>query len=276
MLDSSALNSGRGWITMRIRPACILLLLMPVFALMTWSASYAESGKDRFRGWDYLVDRLRKEGFSDQRLLSVFGDPRMPRYEDIPFAAAPREHEAMYADFTSPIKIKRGRKCLQDHGPSFRRAEQLFFVPRHVVAAILLIETQCGDFTGKSLIINRLARMASLNNPRNIEKNLKRLRETDPSITHEQLEKRADYLDSIFFPEVAALIRLDEQGKVKIFSLYGSYAGAFGLSQFLPSTFIRYAVDGNRDGIVDLMTIDDAIWSISHFLSAEGWETTSF
>ena len=115
--------------------------------------------------------------------------------------------------------------------------------------------------------------MASLNEPDNIEWNVQRLSNSESSPTFEQLEARANYLHQIFYPEVLALLKLTEQQGLDVFSIRGSYAGAFGLPQFLPSTYLRYATDGNKDGIIDLMNTDDAIWSISHFLSAEGWNS---
>ncbi len=242
---------------------------LALFILLASSVMADDSGP--YRGWDYLVKRLMNSGFSEQYLRSVFGDPRMPKHEEIPFSTAPKEREEMYADFLSKKKIDRGLNCLQANYPAFHKAEQLFNVSRFVIAAILLVETQCGDYTGKSLIINRLARMASLNEPDNVERNYKRLHALDDSVTLEQLEKRAAYLDTVFFPEVESLLKLNLDGRLNVFSLYGSYAGAFGLPQFLPGTYMRHAADGDRDGRVDLMNIHDAVWSIAHYLSAEGW-----
>ena len=232
---------------------------------------HAQAQTGPYRGWDYLVTRLREDGFSDAQLQSVFGSPRMPEHEEIGFALAPKEHAVMYAIFTTPKKIDRAVRCLKENASAFKKAEQLFHVPRTVIAAILLIETQCGDNTGRELVVNRLARMASLNEPSNVKKNYERLKKSDPTVTLGALEQRADYLDEVFYPEVVALLRLTQHEKMDIFSIKGSTAGAFGLGQFLPSTFLRYAADGNRDGVIDLLNPEDAVWSVAHYLSAEGW-----
>ena len=52
----------------------------------------------------------------------------------------------------------------------------------------------------------------------------------------------------------------------------GSWAGAFGICQFIPSSYVRFAVDGNGDGVIDLFDFRDAVASIANYLKAHGWE----
>ena len=53
--------------------------------------------------------------------------------------------------------------------------------------------------------------------------------------------------------------------------MHGSWAGAFGLPQFIPTTFINFAVDGNNDGKIDIFSVSDAVFSIGNYLRANGW-----
>ena len=58
---------------------------------------------------------------------------------------------------------------------------------------------------------------------------------------------------------------------VPIFDLKGSWAGAFGICQFLPSSYLNWAVDGNDDGNINLYEMDDAIFSVANYLINHGW-----
>jgi membrane-bound lytic murein transglycosylase B len=64
------------------------------------------------------------------------------------------------------------------------------------------------------------------------------------------------------------------QGVVNVFALKGSWAGAFGLSQFLPSSFLRLALDGNGDGNIDLFSLPDAAHSVGNYLKGHGWTSS--
>lgn len=246
----------------------------PSFKPPVGNKAYSNS-TGNYRGWDYLANRLKKDGFTDEMLIHVFSDERMPLHEEIPFAVAPREHEAMYAGFTTKKNIARGFRCLREHSSAFAREERAYGVQRYVVASILLVETLCGDNTGKSQIFNKLARLASLSEPENVEWNFERLRQEDPSVTLAQVRERAAYLDQTFYPEVVSLITLASRENMDVLSIYGSSAGAFGVPQFLPSTYLKYAIDSNKDGKADIHEIDDAIFSVGHFLSSEGWKASS-
>ncbi|MFW5663030.1 MAG: lytic transglycosylase domain-containing protein, partial [Bacteroidota bacterium] len=59
---------------------------------------------------------------------------------------------------------------------------------------------------------------------------------------------------------------------IDIMNLEGSWAGAFGISQFLPSSYINWAVDGDDNGIIDLFTLEDAVFSVGNYLKVNGWD----
>ena len=74
--------------------------------------------------------------------------------------------------------------------------------------------------------------------------------------------------------ELLCLVRLSEQGKVDLTRLKGSWAGAFGMPQFIPTSFEAYGVDWDRDGRVDLDTLSDAAASAANYLHSHGWKKT--
>lgn len=228
-----------------------------------------------FRGWDFLVQKLRQDGVNESLVRAIYQDKRMPRFSDIPFSLQPRESHAMYVRFLAagPLSIARG--FLDRHKRLFSESERTFGVSRNIIAAIFLVETQVGAVTGRELVINRLSRLASIAEPNNLLFNYERLKKLDDSVTFERVKDRANYLEETFFPEVKALLEIARRQRIDLLELRGSGAGAFGIPQFLPSSYLRFGVDANRDGLISLFHESDAIWSTANYLSSMGWNDAS-
>lgn len=225
------------------------------------------------KGWDYLAGLMVSAGFLRHEVEQLFSDPRMPGFDTVFFSLNPRESAAMYRDFTRDNKrLLTGAEFLRRNEKYFSAAEKKYQVSRYVVAAILLVETNFGEFTGKSIVFHRLARLASVRDPKNLAESLAREQEKDPSVTLAQMDNRGKYLEETFFPEIKALVTLSKAGDMDVFDLRGSSAGAFGMAQFLPSSFLKFGVDGNNDGTISLYTAPDAITSVAHYLAAAGWK----
>jgi len=225
-----------------------------------------------YQGWDYLAQKLIAAGTSETEVASIFSDPRMPPRTPVPFKLKPRETKQMYSSFTTEPRLKIARECLSTNHLAFESAEKTFHVSKYVLAALILIETHCGKIVGDNLIVNRLARVASVGEPKNITFNLELLKKEDPSTTREQVEERAAYLEKTFFPDLQAVFEVAERKNMDIFELKGSVAGAFGIPQFLPSSYLKFGIDGNHDGKVWLFDPEDAIPSAAHFLQFFGWK----
>jgi membrane-bound lytic murein transglycosylase B len=236
------------------------------------TAEQIPTNKNIFRGWGYLVSRLQTDGISKEQTKNIYNNPRMPRFETIYFSLNPKEHPRSYTQFSTPSKLKLARDFLQQNFQSFAHAERDLNVDRRAIAAILLVETNCGRFTGKDLIINRLSRLAAIGEPGNIRANYKIQKEKDNSIKLEDVISRARYLEETFYPEIPALIKIANKRKLDVFTVKGSPAGAFGIPQFLPSSYLKFGTDGNRDGIISLFSNNDAIWSTANYLAAFGWK----
>jgi len=224
-----------------------------------------------FRGWDYLVERLRHNGVSDHDLRAIYGSPRMPYFTFVPFSLRPREPASMYSGFAKPKYRQIGAEFIIRKRADFDTVEATLKVPREVVAAILVVESQIGKHTGSEMIIFRLSRLASANAPENLRHNYKLQKAKDRSITFEQVKKRGRYLEQTFLPEIPALISITKKNHVNPFDMKGSSAGAFGMPQFLPSAFIRYGIDGNKDGLISLHNEEDALWSTANYLANFGF-----
>lgn len=226
-------------------------------------------------GWDYLIDKLAADGVERRRAVAAFGDPRVAAFTGVDFGIAPAgERRALYRGFLRPDSIARAESCRLRHDAALRAAEEDYGVPASVVSAILHVETGCGRNTGRQPVFFRLARLAAAAAPRNVERNIARQYRGVPRAARPALERRvrerARAISAMFYPEVLALFRLPAHG-IDPLSLRGSGSGAFGMPQFLPSSYVRFAVDGDGNGRVSLYDPADAIASTANYLISHGW-----
>lgn len=261
---------------------CFIVVLVSLMALQPCMAERVASKMDgeatkfsysskKLSDWSFILDQLRNDGISSSLVSEVFGDPRFPKHTNIPFAAAPKESKRIYKGFYSKKNIAAAKSFLVKHQAILNRSEARYGVGRENIAALLLIESHYGKVTGKYNVANRLARVASAAEPKNVTYNYKRLKKDDPKLTFKEIEERAKYLNDLFYPELRILLKLHAIGRLDARSLKGSRAGAFGIPQFLPSSFAKFGVDGNGDGKVSLYDMEDAVFSASNYLASFGW-----
>ena len=147
--------------------------------------------------------------------------------------------------FLTEKNIKKGVEFWQTHAEILARAEKEFAVAPEIIVATLGVETRYGSNTGNYRVIDALSTLA-LEYPR-----------------------RSKY----FTAELKNFLLLTDQNKLDPLGVTGSYAGAIGLPQFMPSSYRSYAVDFTNDGSSDLVnSIDDAIGSIASYYSKHGWK----
>lgn len=227
---------------------------------------------DSWNGWDELVKKLKEDGIKEETLKDLYGDKNFPKFFQVPFRLSPVESYSMYGQFTNLTRLVRAREFLNNYRATLKAAEKIFDVEPEVVTAIIYVESDLGRNLGQELVLNRLSRIANIGTEENLIWNYNRLRTQDSSVTFEKVRDRASYLFETFYPEVKTLLELHENGFLDASSLRGSIAGAFGISQFLPRSFKNYAVDGNKNRIVSLFEIEDAIWSVANYFKAHGWK----
>jgi membrane-bound lytic murein transglycosylase B len=175
-----------------------------------------------------------------------------------------------YDQFSDRKLIAKALKYMLKHKRTLEDVQRQYGVDPEIITAILLVETKLGTYLGRSQILSTLSTMAALINPglRAI------LWEKTPStrrLSREKFEKKADRRSVWAYRELKALIKYAERERVDPVSLKGSYAGAMGICQFMPSNIIAYARDGNADGKIDLFDHADAIVSAANYLKQYGW-----
>ena len=145
----------------------------------------------------------------------------------------------------TPQTILLGQQFLLRHAAALAKAEAQFHIPPAVITAILGIETRYGQYLGNYPVAEVIATHAFYHPARNAE----------------------------FAAELTEFLLYVREHSIDPLSLHGSYAGAFGIPQFLPSSARRYAVDFDGKGAADLFQVEDAIGSVGRFLQQKGgWQ----
>jgi len=159
--------------------------------------------------------------------------------------------------FISQQRIDGGRAFIAEHREQLARVEAQYGVPAEVIVAILGVETNWGGSTGNASVLDALYTLA-FNYPR----------------THlPDKIARENQREAFFRDELAQLMKLGKETGLDITTLTGSYAGAMGWGQFMPSSYRLYAVDGDGDGMRDLFNdLDDVFASVAnYFVKKGGW-----
>ncbi|MFH1814625.1 MAG: lytic murein transglycosylase B [Pseudomonadota bacterium] len=205
------------------------------------------AGRDDVRA--FCAELADAHGFDAGWLLTQF-EPVQPQPRVIELIRPPtkpgvRSWQRYRGRFVEPLRIREGRAFMDEYVTTLARAEQQYGVPPHVVTAIIGVETIYGRHTGNFPVIGALATLAFDYPPR----------------------------AELFRRELGELFLLARDQNRDVASYRGSYAGALGYPQFLPSSWRRYAVDFDNDGRVDLIDSPiDAIGSVAAYLKEHGWE----
>ena len=159
--------------------------------------------------------------------------------------------------FITQARIDGGKKFLAEHRDELMRVQQRTGVPAEVIVAIIGVETSYGGNTGNHRVLDALYTLAFYY-PRS----------GDPAKLEREVRRELFFRD-----ELAKAFVLARDEKLDITTLKGSYAGAMGMGQFMPSSYLDYAVDGNGDGRRDLFnSYDDVFSSIAnYFVKKGGW-----
>ena len=155
-----------------------------------------------------------------------------------------KSFEDYVATRVTPSRLKRGAQMLQRHAALFTRIEAQFGVPAPILTAIWGLETDFGGDTGKLPTVRVLATMAH------------DCRRTE-----------------LFQRELLAALQIIERGYLKPEEMRGAYAGELGQTQFLPSSYIKFAIDYDGDGRPNLIkSAPDVLASTANYLRGYGWK----
>lgn len=163
-----------------------------------------------------------------------------------------RDWAAYRARVVTPQRIEAGAAFMRTHAATLARAEAQYGVPPSIVVGILGVETIYGRNMGQFRVLDALATLAF-----------------DFPDSHPKKAQRQAY----FLTELQAFFAFCHSNGYDPLTLRGSYAGAMGLGQFMPSSWLQYAVDFDGSGRIDLFnSTEDAIGSVAHYFSVFQWK----
>ena len=155
--------------------------------------------------------------------------------------------------FIDPIRIAAGVKSWQANQAVLARAESQYGVPIDIIVGIIGVETIYGRDTGSFRVMDALTTLAF-----------------DFPASHPRAQERSDF----FKGEIEQFLTLQNRRGADPFEPKGSFAGAMGMPQFMPSSWVKYAVDFDGDGVIDLWNSPaDVIGSVANYFKAFNWQT---
>ena len=209
-----------------------------------------EANESDFNNWLISFKKLAiKNGISEKTLKSSFSNvrfiPKVIEYD----RRQPEFYEDTFTYINNRVtknKIKKGKSLYKNNYKLINEVENKFSVEKELLLALMGIETNFGKYLGKMDIISSLATLS--------------------------FDKRRS---KFFTNELLVLLQLIDKEIIDPKILYGSWAGAFGNFQFMPSTIISYAIDYNDNKTIELKKIDDSFASAANYINKIGWKKNS-
>lgn len=211
--------------------------------------SFATEQKQDFKTWlvAFRAD-AKAAGISENTLEAALGKLEQPEKRVVALDRNQPEFKRSLADYIANRVnnriVAKGRKMLKRYPTWLGRVEQRHKVQRRFLVSLWGIESQYGAHSGKLPVINSLA-----------------------SLSYDG--RRGEY----FRTELIDALHIIDDGHISLERMKGSWAGALGQCQFMPSTFRAYALDADGDGRINLWdSIPDVFASAANYLSASGWK----
>ena len=220
-------------------------LAVPVFAddektdkemqaeFLKWVMDFKKTAKQQYK----ISDKVLNEAFKDIQYKHniVKLDRNQPEFI--------KTFWGYYDDAVHPLRVRRGKAKMKEHEKLLKRVEKKYNVPASIIVAFWGMETDYGRNMGNSPIIEVLSIL---------------------SFDHRR--------SKFFTAELVESLKILQSGKMNLDNMKGSWAGAFGNFQFLPSTYAKYGVDCDGDKKVDIRnSLPDAFCSAGNYLSKMGW-----
>ena len=217
---------------------------------LTISNSYSENGAN-FNEWKKKFKKVALENNISEKTFDI-------AMQNVRFLPKVIEYDRFQPEFyedtktyiskrTSNKKLKDGIDFYQNNTRLINIVDKNFKIEKELLLSLMGIETNFGSYVGKMDILSSLA-----------------------TLSYDK--RRSDF----FSNELITLLKLIDNDQIDYKTLYGSWAGAFGFFQFMPSTIDNYAFDYNRDNYIDLKNSEDAYASAANYLNKIGWKKNDF
>ena len=272
-LSPCFLNIDVAYLMKILQSCCLQFLFLPIFLSLVLNPVFIQSVfASEKTAVSLLVNRLGAEKDIDPQVVkrylietSLVVDPAI-----VAKNLKQVEKQASYDYFLNEKPLSLAHKFLENNASWLEKMECRFSVSKELVAAIFLVESHFGNNGGRYPLLKVFTSLSLCDQEPLLRQTYDLLKQSYPEIDYQWLAKRAARKSSWAYGQLKALLNMRQ--KVDIAQLKGSWAGAFGIPQFIPSSFLSYAVDGNDDGIIDLYLYQDAAASVMNYLSRHGWK----
>ena len=218
------------------------ILITISFIILLLSRAFTESADEKESKFNELVTKLRKDGYNVQ----YFYDKKFKIYINTQKNAEILNKANYFAPsfgiFTE-VSFNQSIKFIDKFREQLLKAEKIYGVQKEYIVAILQVETNFGKRAGKQCVLNALASMYV-------------------------------YGRKWAYNEIKCYLDLESKLYTDPFEIKGSYAGAFGAAQALPTSYKKFGVDFNEDGKIDPNDIEDAIGFVANYLKECGFSKT--
>jgi len=243
------------------------VILLLLFFIILPGIVYAEETDYRS-----LKRRLINEGFEKTWVQKLYGQPEVGfETRGLSLFFSHKEATLDYSQFLLNRSINKAKQYLNEHRQYLDSIEEQYGVNKEIIVAVMLVETRLGTNTGSSLVLNTLSTMAVLDDTDIRDLMWKRVPELR-NRNRGQYIKWAKKKSKWAYNELKAFLKYTQDSDMNPIVIKGSYAGALGIPQFMPSNISKFAKDGDKDGRIDLFTHADAMASIASYLKYYGWK----
>lgn len=225
-------------------------LMALLFSLFSFTTSADTAFTQRKDVQIFITNMVKEYHFNAKQLTATLNQVKLqPQIIDSMEKPYEKKNWDVYRDlFLTPARLKGGIDYWAANRKTLEKAQQKYGVPAEIIVAILGVETLYGERQGDNRVLDALATLAF------------------------DYPKRGAY----FKHELKEYLLLCREHNVAATQYKGSYAGAIGQPQFMPSSYRKFAVDFHNKGVRDLVSNnDDSIASIANYFKAHGWQTNA-
>ena len=261
----------KGFFQSFLRPHIIAIFLIAILTQSTWAKGIKHHKKhvivkstvvqgplyaSRPDAMQFADDMAERRGLDPVWVREAVGNARynatVSRLMQPPAQAFVKNWRVYRSRFIDPVRIEAGEKFWLANQATLERAEKQYGVPPEIIVGIIGIETIYGKDTGSFRVMDALSTLAF-----------------DFPVSHPRAQERSAY----FKGEIEQFLILQSRRGVNPFEPRGSYAGAMGMPQFMPSSWVKFAVDFDGDGTIDLWNSPaDVIGSVASYFKAFNWQ----
>jgi len=226
---------------------------------------------------NYIENLLVAKGLERNHVRKMLHDPRVSIDANIIiknlFYSSPKgstkQPEYMEID---PKYIKKGKQYIKDNESIFSSIQNRFAISAEVITAILIVESRLGTYPEKYNVFAAFTNLAVILDPAYLDNVRQTYSKDYPKLNDKATIERAQKKALWALKELYQFILLADELERDPLAISGSFAGALGPGQFIPSSFVEYGRDGDRDGRKDPFNMADAMASIANYLKRAGWE----